>query len=44
VFRVDDCARIVGDGPDEPILEAARGCPTEAISVIDSQTGEQVYP
>jgi ferredoxin len=44
VFQVDDCARIVGEGPDDLILTAARECPTEAISIVDSETGEQVYP
>lgn len=44
VFQVDDRARVVGDGPDDLILAAARECPVEAIVVIDSQTGAQVYP
>lgn len=44
VFDVDDVARIVGTGPDERILEAARCCPVEAISVMDSETGTPVYP
>jgi ferredoxin len=44
VFQVDDCARVVGTGLDELILTAARGCPVEAISIVDSQTGAQVYP
>jgi ferredoxin len=45
VFEVvDDVARVVGSGPDEQILQAARDCPVEAISVTDSESGEQVYP
>ena len=44
VFEVDDSARVVGTGPDEEILAAARGCPVEAIRVIDSESGEQLYP
>jgi len=44
VFQVDDCARVVGTGPDELIMTAARECPVEAISIVDSETGEQVYP
>jgi ferredoxin len=44
VFRVGDRAEVVGTGPDEMILAAARGCPVEAIIVIDSDTGAQVYP
>jgi ferredoxin len=44
VFRVDDVARVIGNGPDDLILTAARGCPVEAITIVDSVTGEQVYP
>lgn len=44
IFRVDDIAVIVGTGPDELMLEAARACPSVAIRVTDSDTGEQVYP
>jgi ferredoxin len=44
VFEVDDCARVIGTGPDEQVLAAARECPTQAITVVDSETGEQVYP
>jgi ferredoxin len=44
VFQVDDCARVVGTGPDDLILAAAKECPVEAISIVDSETGEQVYP
>lgn len=28
----------------EAILEAARNCPTEAITVKDTATGEQLFP
>jgi ferredoxin len=44
VFQVDDFATIVGTGPDELILTAARNCPVEAIGIVDSETGEQVFP
>jgi ferredoxin len=44
VFELDDCARVIGPGADAGILAAARGCPVEAITVIDSESGEQVYP
>jgi ferredoxin len=44
VFRLEDCAKVIGTGPDELILSAARECPVEAITVVDSETGEQVYP
>ncbi len=44
VFRVEDVARVVGTGPDEQILQAARACPVEAIAVVDAETGARVFP
>ena len=44
VFQVEDRARVVGTGPNDLILTAARECPVEAITIIDSETGAQVYP
>jgi ferredoxin len=44
VFRVDDCAVVVGTAPLEGLIAVAECCPTDAISVIDSDSGEQVYP
>jgi len=44
VFQVGDVATVVGQGPDAAILAAARQCPVEAIVVVDSRTGEQVFP
>ncbi len=44
VFRVDDVAVVVGTGPDELIVEAAEACPSVAITVVDDQTGETIYP
>lgn len=42
----DDKAVVVNpDGNDrEAILDAARACPTDAITVTDEETGEQLYP
>lgn len=34
---------IVTDDP-ETILRAARACPTDAIVVVDDETGEQIVP
>jgi len=44
VFRLDDVAVVVGTGTPEKILEAAESCPAVAISVIDEETGETVFP
>ena len=44
VFALNDVAHVVGDGAPEEILKAAEACPSVAISVIDEDSGEQVYP
>jgi ferredoxin len=44
VFALDDVAVVTGEGPPELMLEAARACPSSAISVFDAETGECVYP
>ena len=42
----EDIAIIVSPDGDteEDVLAAAQGCPTDAIVIIDSDTGEQVWP
>jgi ferredoxin len=35
---------VIGSGPDELLMEAAENCPVEAIVLVDTDTGEQVYP
>jgi ferredoxin len=44
IFAIEDVAVVVGTGPDELMLEAARICPSVAIVVTDGETGEQVFP
>jgi ferredoxin len=44
VFALNDTAHVIGDGPTDLILQAAEACPSVAITVIDTDTGEQVYP
>jgi ferredoxin len=44
VFAMDDLAIVIGKGTPEVVLEAARNCPTVAITVYDTDTGKKVYP
>jgi ferredoxin len=44
IFRVDDVAVVIADGPDELMLEAARVCPAVAIRIAEKDTGEQIFP
>lgn len=44
VFAVEDVAVVVGAGSDELVLDAARSCPSLAITLTDGETGEQVFP
>lgn len=44
VFRVDEIAEVIADGAPDEILEAARICPAGAITVVNADTGDQVYP
>ena len=44
IFAIDDVAVVVGTGPDELMVEAARVCPSVAIVVTDADSGCQVYP
>ncbi|MGA8217247.1 MAG: ferredoxin [Solirubrobacterales bacterium] len=44
VFELGDVAEVIGSGSDKKILKAAKACPALAIEVVDSETGEVVYP
>ena len=44
VFGLEETAIVIGEGPDELVLEAARACPSLAITLTDSETGETVFP
>lgn len=44
VFQLEDTAVVIGTGPEDLILEAAEACPAVAISVVDGETGEAVFP
>ena len=43
-FEVDDVAHLVGSAPVRKLVDAARACPAEAITLIDAETGEQLAP
>ena len=38
-----DVATVIGTGPDDRLLRAAKNCPASAIALFDSG-GAQVYP
>jgi ferredoxin len=44
IFHLDDVALVIGTGEDELMLAAAQACPSSAISIIDDDSREQVYP
>jgi ferredoxin len=48
VFRLDGEGKSEvynqAGAPDGVILAAARGCPVKAITVIDEETGTQLFP
>jgi len=44
VFRLDDTAVVIGTGSQDLILEAAEACPAVAISIVDAEVGETVFP
>ena len=40
----DDTAVVIGAAPADLLIRAAVACPSVAISVVDDETGEQLYP
>ena len=44
VFRVEDTAEVIGTAPAETLVKVAKACPAGAISIVDGETGEQLYP
>jgi ferredoxin len=44
VFRVEDTAEVIGTTGAETLVQVAQACPAGAISVIDAETGVQLYP
>lgn len=43
-FEVDDTAHLVGSAPLDKLINAARACPSEAITLTDAETGERIAP
>ncbi len=48
VFELDERQKAFVKDPNgadnDTIIEAARSCPTDAIFVVDEETGEQIWP
>lgn len=44
VFALEETAMVIGVGTDEEILAAAESCPALAITVIEPETGDVVFP
>lgn len=44
VFELGEVAQVIGSGPDDLLLEAAEGCPSAAIRIIDAQSSTIIYP
>jgi len=44
VFDLEEVATVIGTAPDDLLLEAAEACPSSAIRIVDTRSGEQVYP
>jgi ferredoxin len=44
VFRVEEIAVVIGAAPAETLVQVAQACPASAISVIDDESGDRLYP
>jgi ferredoxin len=48
VFQLDDAGKseVVNEkgAPDGAIISAARSCPVKAITIVNEETGEQLFP
>jgi ferredoxin len=43
-LSAEDVAIATGPAPADVLVRAAEACPSVAISVIDADSGEQLYP
>jgi ferredoxin len=44
VFRLDETATVIAAGAEDLVMRAAEACPAVAISVVDDETGETIFP
>ncbi len=44
IFILDDVATVIDTGPRDLMVKAAEACPAAAITVIDEDSREQIYP
>jgi len=44
VFILGEVAEVIGTAPREVLLKAAEACPAVAITVVDEDSGERLFP
>ena len=44
VFVLGEVAEVIGTAVPEVLLKAAEACPAVAISVVDEESGERLFP
>jgi len=44
VFILGEVAEVIDTAPKEVLLKAAEACPAVAISVVDEDSGERLFP
>ncbi len=44
VFRIEETAVVIGEAPLEQLRAAAEACPAGAITIVEADTREPVYP
>lgn len=44
VFVLGEVAEVIGTASPDVLLKAAEACPAVAISVVDEESGERLFP
>lgn len=44
VFVLGEVAEVIGIAPPDVLVRAAEACPAVAISIVDEDSGEQLFP